>query len=313
MSQLAGLKPPGVPGGLGGLAALAARAAGELGRAGRVDEAQVAGVGMGAVEVEAEPGHRPGRDLQLDAAGAHLVGIGEVAAQHAELAVGDGRLIVVDLRPERGEVHGQPPVEEAGLEAELEMVDRLGLDRGGAQDRLVGRVERQARQIDAAGFERPRIGRIAEHVGGKLIGQGEVAGDVPVAELRPVALRRQGGALVAHHARRRRRIADDQIAGAVGHDRVVAAGLAVVIDAQAGLERQPVGELPAELAERRHARRLEHDVVFRPQPLQHRRVAGVGGRRIAAARPNGTLPGLSSQRLAADPCSWAPVVCCRCL
>ena len=48
---------------------------------------------------------------------AHLVGIGEIAAQHAELAVGDGRLIVVDLGPEGGEVEGRAAVPELGLQA----------------------------------------------------------------------------------------------------------------------------------------------------------------------------------------------------
>src|SRR5690606_24695902 len=71
----------------GYLAAARYGAAGKLGRARRVDEAHVLGIGIGAVRISGEPLARPHRKVDLDALRAHPVGIRQVPAQHAELAV----------------------------------------------------------------------------------------------------------------------------------------------------------------------------------------------------------------------------------
>ena len=99
-------------------------------------------IGVGAVDVKVEAFGRPQREVGLDAADADLAGIGEVAAQHADLVVGDRRLIVADLGPEARQVERRAAIQELGLEPDLVMIDLLGLHRRGAQDRVVLRVQR---------------------------------------------------------------------------------------------------------------------------------------------------------------------------
>ena len=75
-------------------------------------------------------------------------------------------------------------------------------------------------------------------------------------------------------------------------DRDIGAALAVVIEAQARLEAEPVGDVPGELAEAGEAGVREGDVVGRGQPVQHRRIAGIGVGRNAGARAERDVAGI---------------------
>jgi hypothetical protein len=256
------------------------RAAGQLGRAGRVGEADIFRIGVGAVDIAAEPAAGAEAAVQLQPLHAHLAGVRQIAANDGDLAVVHGRLIVFDARAEGGEVQRDLAIGELRFQAQLEVIDLLRLDRlRGEIDAGAGGVQRQAGQVDAARLEAARIGRIAMHVAREVIGQRQVAGEVPVAELRLIALRGQRAALIGLHAGERRRAVERR--AAAGQDgRHIGAALLVVVDAHAGLDAQAVRHLPGQLAEGGEAGVLEADVVDRGQPVQHRRIVGVGARRV---------------------------------
>jgi hypothetical protein len=65
----------------------------------------------------------------------------------------------------------------------------------------------------------------------------------------------------------------DEIARAIGHDRVVAADLLVIVQTEAWLDRERIRQLVDELAEDRGAGVLEADVVVRGQPVEHAGIA----------------------------------------
>src|SRR4029453_17390198 len=73
------------------------RPAGVLERGWRVWEGNVLAVGVGGGPVEREMAVHRRAGVDLDAAHAHLLGVGEIAAQHAHTCVHDLRLEVVDL------------------------------------------------------------------------------------------------------------------------------------------------------------------------------------------------------------------------
>src|SRR3546814_15699385 len=65
----------------------------------------------------------------LDALRPHLAGVGEIAAQHPELAVVHIGLVVLDVGAEDRQVERAAPVPEPGLRPRLDMLDGFGLDR----------------------------------------------------------------------------------------------------------------------------------------------------------------------------------------
>src|SRR3546814_9633409 len=67
---------------------------------------------------------------------ADLAGIGEIAAQHPELAVVHIGLEIPDVGAERAEVESDAPVPELGFDPRLIMIDRFGLHRCGGEDRV---------------------------------------------------------------------------------------------------------------------------------------------------------------------------------
>ena len=162
------------------------------------------------------------------------------------------------------------------------MVDLLGPDRGGRQDRAVVGVERQPRQVDTARLEAARIGGVAEHVARDIVGDREVARDVPLAEARVIALRGEHAALVSGHRAGRlgRGGAAEHRSRAGRHHRHIVARLAIVVDAKTRRDLKLVGDVPGQLAERRRRGVGEADRVDRGQAVQHRRVPGVGAGRV---------------------------------
>ena len=135
------------------------------------------------------------------------------------------------------------------------------------------------------------------NVGTDVIRHGDVARGVPRAEPRAVALRRQRVDLVLEgRARRRGRLRcqqSDHIVRRRGEgilrvtdadDRFVEARLAIVIDAQARLDVQRIGQRPVQLAEHREAGVVEVDRVRRRQAVQHIGIGRVIARQQEPAR-----------------------------
>ena len=72
------------------------RTAGILERRRRVRERDVAAVGVGGGTIDGQAAVESARAVELDAAHAHLLGVGEIAAQHPDAGVDDLRLEILD-------------------------------------------------------------------------------------------------------------------------------------------------------------------------------------------------------------------------
>src|SRR3546814_20590057 len=97
--------------------------------------------------------------VEFGALRADLAGIGEIAAQHPELAVVHIGLEIPDVGAERAEIESDAPVPELGFDPRFIMIDRFGLPRRGGEDRVAIGDVRHALLVDAARVERLRIGR----------------------------------------------------------------------------------------------------------------------------------------------------------
>src|SRR3546814_7362997 len=71
------------------------------------------------------------------------------------------------------------------------MIDRFGLHRCGGEDQVAVGAVRHAILVDAARFERLRIGGIKEQVARRLPRRRQVVAEIPVAERRRIFLRRE--------------------------------------------------------------------------------------------------------------------------
>src|SRR4029079_13401612 len=138
--------------------------------------------GIGGGAVEREVGVDADATVKLPAAHAHLLGGGEVAADHADGTVGDLRLEVLDLRLENGDVC-RDVTERRGLQPELDVAHVFRLDGRRGEDRVARRVGRQAVQVEADRLEAGRIGRIGVDALGHLVGRGDLTGRVGIAHV----------------------------------------------------------------------------------------------------------------------------------
>ena len=102
----------------------------------------------------------PGAAVELDAAHAHFLGVGEIAAKHADAGVHDLRLEVLDLGVVDGEVR-RDAVERLRLQSDLDVAHVLGLDGRGREDGPAQRVGWHAAKVETDRLEAGRIGRIA--------------------------------------------------------------------------------------------------------------------------------------------------------
>ena len=155
------------------------------------------------------------------------------------------------------------------------MIDHFRRDRRGAKDGIAVCIGWHAIQINPARLEAFCIGRIGEHVGCQLVTRGEIVTQVPVAEGGCETLRRQYGALC--HDQRIDAGKGNALADSVGDDRNIRAVLAIVVQPDTRLDRQPVGQMPAKLAEQCCADIVEPDVVGCGQAVQYR---GISAERI---------------------------------
>src|SRR3546814_7542080 len=118
--------------------------------------------------------------VEFGALRADLAGIGEIAAQLPELAVVHIGLEIPDVGAERAEIESDAPVPELGFDPRFIMIDRFGLHRRGGEDRVAIGAVRHAILVDAARFERLRLGRIKEQVGRRLPRHRQVVTEIPV-------------------------------------------------------------------------------------------------------------------------------------
>ena len=137
------------------------------------------------------------------------------------------------------------------------------------------------------------------HVRREVVRHGRVAGHVPVAEFRAVALRRERIQLV-----RRGRAAGKQCGDVVGRrvkivarivdtdDGVVKTAFLVVIYPQTRLNVQAVDDFPIELSEQSEAGVAEADLIRAGQAVQYERIAGGRRRRRATAGAHRDVAGV---------------------
>ena len=91
-----------------------------------IDKADITGIRKRAIGVKARSRRWAKRRIDLYPPRPHLARIGEITAQHAQLPVGNGRLTILTLRPEGGEVHRCPTMKKLRFQAELIVIDLLG-------------------------------------------------------------------------------------------------------------------------------------------------------------------------------------------
>lgn len=99
--------------------------------------------------------------------------------------------------------------------------------------------------------------------------QGDVARDVPVAEVGAVLL-------VLKDAVLQRLLRRGRVWQAADDDGAVGAILLVVIDADARREAERIADVPRQLAIKGGAVVLEADIIVRAQPVELRRVGTIG-------------------------------------
>ena len=163
------------------------------------------------------------------------------------------------------------------------MVDVLGLDRAGRQDRIAGCVGGQAVLVDTAGLEALGVGRIAQDVAPQLVARRQIVGEVPVveagrADLRGIDRQLRDAASAGLAQQHRNALAVIDLA-------LVVPRFLVVVQAQARRHGQGVGHLPVDLAEHREALALQPLGVARREAVQDAGVVRqcVAGRDVPAA------------------------------
>ena len=201
---------------------------------------------------------------------AHLVGIGEEAAQHPELDVGHRRLKILYLGAEGREVELRAAVPELGLEPDLEMIDLLGPDRPGLLYRDAVSVGREAILVDPDGLGAARIGAIGEHVGRNFVAQRQVVGEVSVGILGRAFLWLEDAKL---GAAARVGLGAGQLGSVAGEHTVPReAAPLIVVEPHAGLDVEGFRHLPAHLPEECKAGALAELRVARGEPIEDGRV-----------------------------------------
>ncbi|SST12567.1 Uncharacterised protein [Acinetobacter baumannii] len=144
---------------------------GHLGGARGVLVGQVANVVVGRIEIQGQAADRQGRRFELQAARAHIAGIGQVLGA-VGLVVGIG-LVAVDHGPEQVAVEDQAVVEEGGLQPQLGIVGALG-----ANQQRVGTGAGSAGhgQVDAAGFLAVGQRGVAQNLVAEAVAEAEQSG-----------------------------------------------------------------------------------------------------------------------------------------
>jgi hypothetical protein len=185
-------------------------------------------VGVCAVDIGRESFRRTDREIGLDAAHLHLVRIGQITTKRRIVVVADERLIVLDDRPEAGDVERRLTVPELRLHADLEMIDLFRID---LRKLRLGNAahDRHAVKIQSARFEGVGVGGVQQHIVDRFVGRGEIVRQIPFAiGFIRERLRRQRGALL--DLARGSAGCGHEIALTVPYDADIAAYLVVIID-----------------------------------------------------------------------------------
>ena len=166
------------------------RAAGLLERGWGIGEGDVLAVVEGGRAIERQILVHPRAPVELDAADAHLLGVREITAKHADTRVDDLRLEVVDVSVEGREVRRHAR-ERLGLQSDFDVTHVLGLHCRSAQNRLPRRVGGHAAKVKADRLEAGGIGREGVHTVGDVIGRRDLTRHIGVINVGLIRLRRK--------------------------------------------------------------------------------------------------------------------------
>ena len=127
--------------------------------------------------------------IELDAAHAYLLGIGQIAAQHADAGIRHLRLEVVNGRVVEREV-GDDAAERLGLHPDLELRVSSGLTTAAESTGRPSGIGRQAVQVETDRLEAGRIGGVRVDRLGQAVRRRQLSREVGVVDVglsRPAA------------------------------------------------------------------------------------------------------------------------------
>ena len=198
-------------------------------------------IGICGSAIERQVGVQTRVCVELRAAHADFLRVGQVSAKDPDARVCDLCLKVLDLGDVGREVR-RHAAQELGLQPHFDVAHVFGLDAGRRDHRLVGRVSRHAVQIQANRLETGRVSRVDVDRPGDAVGGGDLPRQIRVVDIRLIFLRRQNRPL----QRDQRRIAGLQPAV----DLLVEVDvLLVVVESKSRKQTQTIGERNFDLAE----------------------------------------------------------------